>query len=1698
MSGEKKQEMVSNPFSTGGGGTVFEHKVQASLLASLLVRSHVPGFDTATIQELHFQAEYLGYETDDAVLIATDSTGQLRKQLWSVKHDVRFTQKDAVFQDVLRDAWADFLNPDSFDQSRDAIVLATGPLPVTYKHLLTLLEIIRATSSFSDFEKKARHQGFISQEAHGYFSLVCGLIEGITGTKPQSPEVWKFLRIFHILGFDFDQAASKDEARFKSLLALATRAGTGRSGENLWNQVFKWVAEGNPRAGSFTHDNLPEDWPRDANAISVHFESGVIERLSEHSKLALRRVRSKIGSDHQLPRTEVIGGLAASFIEQPMTLVSGEAGVGKSAAAWMALKQVAHGAPVFVFQAKEFAYDHLDHALADMRIHESLSRISSLFGLQRRKFILLESVERLLEASERDAFADLLTILTEDSTWRIVLTCRHHAVNLVKDSFLSPSGIHSNHISVPRLGVDELDLVLSKKHDLRDIVKDDRTRYFLRNPWFLDKACSINWSGEAPKRPLDQTQLREALWRQIVTREDAKHGGIHRKRDRVFREIALGRARSMRSFVEAPEGEEAAVQALLADELLVEDTATGFVAPAHDVLEDWALVRWVAQVFDSTGHDPLRFFDELGRQLQIRRAYRQWLHESLDGPNHLPIRKFTDAVLSLANVPNYWRDETVISLLLSDNAPAFIQNYEVRLLANGKAQLQVVIHLLRLACKRLNPFWDLPERIMAEQFGDTHLTPNGAAWPAILQLIHRNLPQFDSYDLPYLLTLLEDWKSGINWQTLQPEGTREVGLVALHFWKLLDDDYKRKDDLRRLLDVMLTMPQAFPAEFEAMIREEITDAKEDRRRSYRKKCLDEKLLSFGGCAMTCRSHPTLVAEIARKKWHLDRPQPSQSRYGWSGDMESHFGLPTSSFEYLPPSALQGPFRMLLSNHQEIGITLILDLVNTTTQRFVEGGLDSEFGDPPVEFEFPLDDQTNCTQWVNERLWLIHRGTKPAPHVVESALMALEKHLLELAKANCDLSAISKDLIARSNSIAVTAVIASVAMAYPEAVGDVALIFLNHNLFFDLDRSRYVHDQSFFDIGEVMYDHIQRLHHRERIESSKLPHRNEHLESLTLKLQTGPLRDRVWEIIDEWNEELQEIEDQTEEIKLLRFRFHRIDLRNFTVKRTLDDGRVMFTATEPAADIVQVISESAPSMVAKNEAAELVVWGTRVFEGRELDRADPSLWRRMLERAQHAVEEREQGEEVEISAYEGGPGYVAAVCVRDHWKELDATEREWCRDFLLTELLRGKEARNPLLRVHSTVLTSQIPAARVLPILLDDADEPTALLVREAIAVGLTHAIVELREHTALGIGAYLWDRDPDWVDCCIGALLDFAGNEADLHERWLIQGPQTLRSWDDVIDDERFRIRKSIAERTFGTLLTTLFDPAKRINLRSLIAISHIISDRHHLPIAHAFYLHVAEYFVTKWNNGQDSDDDYGNTRDYHGEAALKRQLEHFIVRCDAAGATKLWTPFKEAIGNHAKEVADMFEGLVSAEDLAGRSEGFWQIWKETGQAILAVPQWNDRLGNEDGGLSKLTSALLFDGVPWKEEAREWAPLRGHEVDVREFAMQVATTPPACKALIRLLAGIGAFLLPQALSWVDEILKKSDIRLLIGSRNELFNLSRILSPFVFGRTSLIRSDQALRDAALRILDAMVDQGSSAAYRMRDVLISPISVATSMH
>ena len=161
-------------------------------------------------------------------------------------------------------------------------------------------------------------------------------------------------------------------------------------------------------------------------------------------------------------------------------------------------------------------------------------------------------------------------------------------------------------------------------------------------------------------------------------------------------------------------------------------------------------------------------------------------------------------------------------------------------------------------------------------------------------------------------------------------------------------------------------------------------------------------------------------------------------------------------------------------------------------------------------------------------------------------MALETFLLELAEAFPDaLDRFLVQILRRSESGALTSVVASVATAYPHQAGESLLVLLSCRHCIELDKQRLVHEaQAASRFTEIMpfIQADKRIFDRERKTADALPHRSKDLEVAIGNLQLGSLQPRVYALLDAHRASLPQPDVQNERDKVWRLAIHRMDLK----------------------------------------------------------------------------------------------------------------------------------------------------------------------------------------------------------------------------------------------------------------------------------------------------------------------------------------------------------------------------------------------------------------------------------------------------------------------------------------------------------------------------------------------------------------------------
>ncbi len=1342
----------------------------------------------------------------------------------------------------------------------------------------------------------------------------------------------------------------------------------------------------------------------------------------------------------------------------------------------------------FAFRVEEFAQAHLDGTLAAAQVPANWARLRRILGAQDRKVVLVESVERLLEKTTRDAFADLMTLAADDSGLRIVLTCRDYSAEQVRASFLQPYGVNHTIIRVPPLDDAELIAVEVAYPALAIPLKSPALRNFLRNPFVLDKALEISWSTEKAL-PRTEREFRSLFWREIVRSGQRVAPARGRQREEVLQIIAVQRARALSPYVPATGLDAAVVESLRGDSLITSsDDNPSLVATAHDVLEDWAILQWLEeQHLSDVSFKTLS--DAIGTHPAVRRTYRKWVAELVERDAAAADRLFHAAV-SESEISVQFRDDTLVSLLKAPSAPDFLAIHEAQMLANDRTLLKRVIHLLRVACVT-TPDW------LTGLVGQGSIlnVPDGSAWPAVLRLVRLNLAVFADHERALLLGLVEDAVRGVSWWAPDLESAEDVADIA--YW-LLDGlrGYGGAEPRKRALKVIAKIPRADAVRFERALRGQI---EEGERRDVIADDLQELIYAGIEGMPAARDLPDVVISVGGDYLLASEEDIGDgSRFGASSiDIDLYFGIKEGLRHYsFPPSALRGPWAQLLRYHTEKALDFYIKVFNHSADWYADPRLDNRL-EEAWEVELTFADGTTRKQWTNGRLWCLYRGMTVGPYPLESMLMALETSLLEVGKQKPELlDGILVDILRRSDNAALAAVVASVATAYPHVAEEALLVLLSVRDYIEVDRSRVAGEQQMSGMfPTLLADH--QVYEMERKRANALPHRQNDLEAAVANLQVGPFAPRVQALIDRHLAALPSKEQQDQDDRLWRLAIHRMDLRQYTVSETsgteIPDAEakpgdpprryVRLDPRPPEADVQAMVDEGASRLAAMKARLGVLMWGIQTWRN-ETDKYDPSQWAAKIAEAQAMDPEDGQNDGSRQAS-----GFVAAVCVRDRWDDMSPTQREWCVDTVCVEVLRHTEDADHMERVGNNSMAADRVCALVLATLLRKPLDPTRTeRVRTAFAAALTHPVEQVKSYATLSIDDIVWVSDRALALRCINAIAaeatiidraqdaerEFSYRERrDLREIMAEASAEIrARFWEDGAIAEDAHVTLDISDR-FGA------DALKRM----LVILGRVPQD----PIAITAFIRASRTLADWWASNDDRRG--GGQRNYHTESEVSQRIQEFLMRTLLEAAQQVLAPLLNAVDRHSHDLQSVMEGLTGLQDSNPNTPRYWFLWSLMADAVQRAT-WVSRMDTDRHPDGKTLLSAVFLTLNWKENVRHWRHLDGHADLVHSLFDALPPTSVVLDIYARFLYHIGERSLPDAFARISLALQRGERPKMLAKSDTIFTLEVLLQRFVYGRPVEIKGDDRIRDAVLFVLDCLVESGSSSAFRMRDDFVTP--------
>jgi energy-coupling factor transporter ATP-binding protein EcfA2 len=1691
----------SNPFSTGGGGVNFETRVQAAFVVLMLTGRIAPCLPPWPITKIKLQGRYACFNTDDFIVFTQDPQSRTESKLLAqLKHSISITEGNDVFGEVIQAAWNDFNDSSIFNTEIDAFALITGPLSAAeINNTRTLLEWARNCENEKEFLQKVNTNGFSNETKRNKLKVFRSHLNNANGGNDVSEEqLWRFLRSFHLLGYDLDTESGSSISLLQSLIAQSST----ENASLLWSSILNAVQTGNQTAGTLTLENLPEEITRAFNTVKNSQWDQDLKKLKEHGDYIIEGIRSDIGGVH-IDRLEYLDNMLEVAQVNKFVFLTGERGCGKSSLIKKFAEHMKERAPVFCLRTEDLDKPHLDQVFSGMGLTSSLSELETGLALIPKKYLLLESLEKLLELQNTAAFTDLIRFVQRSQSWTIIASGRDYAYQQVMFNYLSTAGIKCSSLVIENFKNDEIQHLCDRFEPLRPLLNNQ----LLKNPFYAELAYRVAESGTFFSTGDGEREFKIAVWRDVITKEHVRIAGMPLKRRKTFIDIAVSRAKQMAYGVPDTSYDYDALLKLEEDNLIRRDPASGLVSLSHDVLEDWGLERYIDEVFQTNFRSVEEFLNTVGHEPAMNRAYRLWLHQKMrSGEN---VADFILSILYDKTVDSSWRDETITAVLLGKNPFEFLKVLKDQLFENDAELLKRFCFILRISCKT-------PNQELVKQFPDDisrsvsaiFLKPYGAGWEAIIRFLCENRDSVAEELIPHVTAVLNEWSALIQINQDLPNSSREAGLLALHLLNMLKESYRDEGDRQKLLEVIFGVTPVILNEFNELLHSDVFVDDDVRRRQPYVKELCSLALAGTHTSYLCKHIPDTVIELAFHEWVMDETKTDKKRNLYEHKHESeHFGLHQyrSKAEFYPASGAKGPFMHLLRFHPRKGLDFIIKLMNLCAKKYAHSVLDSPEKSLQLFFkshrseldqiEIVLADGTTIKQFSSQRLWDGYRGHSTIPYLLQSALMALENWLVSWVESSQDTKTIEwifNHILRNSNSVMPTSVLVSVATGYPVKLAKAAFPLMGVPEFYDMDLIRSTHEMGGSEPNwhALSRDPLARAYSEERRTAALRKWRREHLETLITCLQFTEYREEALTIVDK-------LRSKVSSEERWQFRFHRIDSREWEPEMDEENSRIIFTpkALEPHLQEVQHKSQLEQEITSR--FMTLYLWSEKVLKNETLDREYYVNWSDALTEAKSLYKMLMNDEVNEFAQmHSGNITKAATIIFRDHSAEMNEDDLSWCLELIARAVLSDVDTKNSSKIMEQSDHDGAAAAATVLPKFFDFVEEEEKYFVEKVIIYSLTHANSAVRMATANGIREHLWERDPDFADKCITGAIEYAKLESeDLSKK-------RNRTWESYnleeidSDDESMLWIEDFRERLVHGEVTTDIDSISFCSHIpwSILTPYLIIPNGSTKPVHILLFSRMLKLLFETEEAERDNRYRYESANKIEIPYELPMDFAKRFARYLVSISDSDLDAFIEDLRRGCDTAPEFMSWLLLHIEYYGESmmnkELYWRLWKSLsekvqGIALEIVHKWGRDYRRDYR--TKLIRDMLHADVPWQKADYQSQDIALGKNHILEFVRNAGVNFDVFEAMASLLYHFPAVFLDSGLV----ILSKHQLDIggtqLLSGGNTAFYLVRCLQRFLLVDNTKPLSKE-MYQACWILLNAVVETASSEGYYLREHLI----------
>ncbi|MCW3167936.1 hypothetical protein OMO38_05285 [Chryseobacterium sp. 09-1422] len=1379
------------------------------------------------------------------------------------------------------------------------------------------------------------------------------------------------------------------------------------------------------------------------------------EKIETNEHTVNARTREKIGN-FNVPRDAT--DLLKSVKNNSVTVVHGNPGVGKSALTKFVVADMkaSREYSILTFTAENLYCETLAEALANVGSEASIPQLMASPLLNKYLLIWIESFEKLIESNFSGAFNELLQLLSGNKNVSIILTIRDYILQKFKINYQFELPESISYFQVNEFNDQEIELIRTEFPELRDLLDNPKIEHLLRNPYYLDKAVRII-PQLLREELLDELQFKRLMWEHIVENNNPKRGT-------VFLDICLKRSEEMSLFTAYVKDAKITADLVKDNILQIDKFSNGNTfSPSHDILEDWALVRFIRQQ-KTEAAEAKDFILSIESSPAMKRAFRLWLedyytNEPVDSVN------FVHKLLNDSALKQSWKNELLIVSLRSNHSNILLDSLKNQFLINSGQLLKDIMFLLQTGCKKINP--------ATKDFN--HLLPVGSGWDYIIDYIKENsaeIKSIEGFQARYL-NLIEAWSQQLpnfNQKLLPPSAKSAAFLLEdfiYHAQSRTTENRLNRSGftfLKKYVAIFFKLTAADP-ELVRLLVEAIQNPGIGNARWTNTAILfavRDLVVDGVNADQICRFFPDAVFQMARENWakkeERHQPgslnsmivrQPKFDDFGLNENIDHH---------YKNPSGYQTFFYWMFLYYPEKALDFIIPFLNTAFNHNQEvlNHLNREIENINIVFE----DGTHRQYYGNYDYWTMYRGSRVLNDVVSSLLMGLEKSLLDIIDGNKpnSLNQYLARIIKESNNVAVLGVVSSVLQADPSLLDELSASLLGVPSFFKWDSSRSTHEM--IDRTVFNTDPFER---KERIQAIARKHRTKYnlgligfvVEYLFYQRNHNKL---IFKQIDKmW-------QSTSGDLISKKFLFD-MDVRKYEFKPIDQQGYEYYIQLTPDYD------EDIQKMIKNPEEYPKVtlIWARDAFDNKVMPNHNYATWK-----VGYNFIIGLNGRSNPMVA----PGTMAAVALRDFLEDLTPEELIWCQNTLLNFACRKLGDADPDF-IDFDALDNG-PTLTGLSFLFKTKLDLTLELEAKKLIFNLLLAKLDDNESIAFqqGLSQYLSTYQPQFVMNCWFGLMENFRRTKGLNDEY--KRRKELYHQGKLTADELQNIQEDWTDELVTSVVNgTIQEPAQisvvleKSTYRVLEYALRIISWKTESASQQQFIQDILEMHLDFLKNPH-----LRNYPDFfESRAAFIVFYPRYLLNQPRIIADPLFNKLlnlvldfneKEYSAQFLIFIKDMVEEFIVAVYQGADVGNFWffweclRTWTVSNKKIFFIPPF------------------LMD-IKWSANMDQWNVLEGKNLYYKEFIENWGSN--MVNESIRFISGIAFHnFMPDSISWIAILLYSK------GEDIDTDLLEKFVENAFHKYGGKIKQNQEILLYFLFILEFLIRRESPRAYMLKDELL----------